>query len=71
MTPEQARLVIEIILQLSRNTITGEWPYEQCQYCGGHSNGYHDSQGFTHDADCVVLKIGRLRAVTPNEEHQP
>lgn len=55
----QLRDIVDTMLY--HDAVIGEWPDEQCRYCGGHSNGYHDSQGFAHSDDCVVEKIRALR----------
>lgn len=60
-TNEQAQLLVQIVSQLDNSAVTGEWPEQECKYCGGHSDGYCDSREFRHNDDCIVPLIQQLR----------
>jgi hypothetical protein len=69
MTSEQEKLVLAICASLARDDcVTGEWPNQKCQHCGGRSEGYYDSQSFDHDAECLHLLADDLREELRREE---
>lgn len=60
MSNEQEQLVIEIVLRLREDAVTGAWPGERCCWCHGRSSGYDYSREFTHESGCIVLLCDRL-----------
>lgn len=58
---EKLRQLRDIVsTMLYYDAVSGQWPNQRCRYCGGHSTGYHDSQGFSHTDECVVSRIRKL-----------
>ena len=68
MILEQESLVLAILCQLDRNSLSGEWPNEICKHCDGESSGYWDYQSFDHEEGCLVLLVEKLRTTIRKEQ---
>jgi hypothetical protein len=64
MTPEQEKLVLEILCGLDASSSKGDRHGNQigCRFCRGEpSDSYGHYDGFEHREYCIVPKIEKLR----------